>query len=788
MAFNVLIPKKSIRKSRPRGGQSYRKKYWHDFPDSDSYLYSRKLTTITNSATVVSASPVPSGQKIYAEVKLAEDVRSKSTRPSQIWKESRIEVVASSDSSTFTISGKKRDFEKLENILGACSFNLAKTDNSTKDVQISREVYSIKDLNPKITGVEKRVDREITKVLADNNNTNIRTRCIIDLYSDERQASYESRFDSLSTFLGDDNVKKRNTELMHYSLTFEANLTNSQIRAILENPNFAFIQKIKRYPEMSAERCLPSTILDTIIVGEALTEEVVGIIDSGVNSALFNPLCKVHYRHLPSTLQDDKDHGTFVTSRVLFGDKIFAAEAGGALQPSAKFVDIQVLGVRTGCDELTLDLDKFTAAIEEAVRRHPEISIYNLSIGNNFPIDPETIDEITSFLDYLARENDILFVCAAGNQCRFMLHNTYKAIFKDEQALISAPADALNVLTVGSVAAVVSDQSICDKKDFPSPFTRKGGMRGAQKKPELVTSGGNLKRDASGIYLRSFTDQSNLELGVEGYNTSGHHKNIGTSFSAPLVTNQCIYLSDYIRRTGLSSRLNLKSNKANLIKALMIHSTARTEQSDIIEKDQKHAYGFGLPDYTKALSNDEHEITMVYCDTISYEDKVHKLDIALPEELLNKKVEYIFTVVYNPPVDPNFPNTYKMIDLKPNIRQIVRVVDELTGEIKEKPAAFSVTSNWENYKNRNFNTVHYRARQSRVTKPWLQAIITMTVDKEYENSMLARTDEIKQPYSFVLTIIDKSRSINLLNSAKIQEQFEQLVEVENEITIEVPGQ
>ena len=783
MSFNILVPKRSVRKDRSGGGSSFRDTFWQNFLPEESYKYTDRLSEIKESTREIYSSQSNATDRIYSEVKLDKSATSKSTRPSLIWEKANIDVVSSTDNLTFTLSGEKQDYEQLENLLSGCSFDIAKESRSTNEIKISREIMSICNLRNKGHIIEGRVDENIKLLISDEDKHQTLVECLIELYPDLKKTSYNPLYNKLEGVVGVNKIHKRDLELLFFSLSYKARLTITEIISLLENDELNFIQRIVTEYKAGAERNVPSIELNDIGLDHPYTSQVVGIIDSGINSSLLNPLVVNQYNYLPSNLAENVDHGTMVASRAVFGEEIFNSTTGGSLRPAAKIIDIKVLG-QNSVGDVVAEPETLKKAILETVRRHRNVKIFNLSIGIPLPISEDIVNEITSFIDHVAREYDVTFVISAGNHQAYKQHNSYGDIFKDASTFISAPGDALNAITVGSISGTVNSRSICIEENYPSPFTRKGAIRGNQKKPELVANGGNVKYDPSGLYDNSFALHSNNEFGVEVITPTGLGKDVGTSLSAPAITNQCIQIAEYFDTTNIAEKIKLENNRANLTKALLVHSTSFCEQTDIPQKEVKHAYGFGLSDYKKTLTSSEHEITMVYCDTIEHSDKIHKFDIELPTELIGKSVEYVFTLVYNPPVNPNYSHAYKMIDLKPNLRPVEPGRNPRTGAPKDIAGNFSIDSTWENYKNKNFNTFHFHARQSRVTKPLLQVIITMTAEKEYENSNLNHFDRIKQPYAFVLTIIDKTETINLLRTSAIRNQFEELIEVEHTIQIE----
>ncbi len=190
------------------------------------------------------------------------------------------------------------------------------------------------------------------------------------------------------------------------------------------------------------------------------------------------------------------------------------------------------------------------------------------------------------------RKYDVIFVCSVGNHDTYKRHS-YSDVFQQHESVIAPPSDAQNVISVGSISEKISSSSINTTKGFPSPFTRTADLTRDIKKPEVVISGGNINNDPSAVYDKPHLIASEKVFGVESMNKGGLFKATGTSLSAPLITRECVFLLDFIKRANVSNYIDLQGNRFNLIKALLVHSTAKVEQAKIKDTHIKRAYGFG---------------------------------------------------------------------------------------------------------------------------------------------------------------------------------------------------
>jgi len=418
------------------------------------------------------------------------------------------------------------------------------------------------------------------------------------------------------------------------------------------------------------------------------------------------------------------------------------------------------------------------------VKRYNNISIYNLSISENKPINTVDISELTEFLDNIARDYDVIFVCSVGNHEVYATHN-YGDIFKQNESIISAPSDALNIISVGSISNNANNDCINSNKNFPSPFTRISENTKNIKKPELVASGGNIKKDPTLVYGETHMIASNNVFGVESMNKDGLNKDIGTSFSTPLITRECAFLLDFIKKAKASDYIDLEKNKFNLVKALLIHSTSKVKQAEILDDSIKRAYGFGIPDHSLVLKDAENEVTLMYADKINFIDKKHKLQIQLPESMLGKKAEFIFTLVYNPPVDKNYPQ-YKMVGIEPAIRFLVPVIDE-DDEIKNKSKTISLNpkDSWDNYRNPNHNVIHFKKIRNKVGSSVLEVLLQLSVTQAYESKIVGKEKLENQSYAFILTVRDLSNLNNFRQDMLKINEFQELVQIETQEQVQI---
>jgi hypothetical protein len=768
--------------SKHPGGSGFWDKYWKDF-DNQQFYSSRVSSLKSSLGSLMNVQLEDPASRLYADIFLDTKAKAKTNKPKDIWKSSGIEIVGSPNSLTLTVSGRREDFVQLERLLGSSTFSAAKAHSAKNETQISREVMAVSDIQDRNSQVERRIGRDLKEEMDLGDEKQV-FLCLMEVYSDQNFADYDRLFDKLSQVVSNGSLFKRNQKHFIHNMSYGAHLSTQEIEGILTNPNCNFLSKIRLYPSYSAQRTVPHDFLQTLSVEAPLTSERVAVLDSGIDHPLLQGLVDLQYNFTKHKTKNG-DHGTFVASRLLFGDGLFTKDSKGhgSVIPTVRILDVRVLYLNKK-NEYDADDEEIKDAIDEILDRHQDVTIFNLSIAGRSQVRSDLIDPLTEFLDTRAREKDVIFVCAVGNHTAYIGLDSYLGIFDDKllDTSIAAPADAINVISVGSICSSVSSEALCKDLNFPSPFTRIGGIRSDWKKPELVLNGGNVKHDPSMLYLDDFCLASRQVFGVPGLNTKGLARDIGTSFSAPLVAAQCAILLDHIKKSNVSSCLNLNKNRSNLVKALLIHSTSKVDQAKVENERLKRAYGFGIPSVDAAIADSDNQATFIYCDSVKASGKVHKMKINLPEALLNKKVKFTFTLVYNPPVDQAYPDEYQMITLEPSLKLAFKNGDLSQESPSGPPKTISLcpSHDWENYRKKAFNTVHFSKIRQNLNSLNLEVGLRMTLSDKYRP--LGGEEHVEQPYAVVLTVKAEDSDMQLRSLFLATNQFEEMIS--NQIDIQ----
>ncbi len=307
------------------------------------------------------------------------------------------------------------------------------------------------------------------------------------------------------------------------------------------------------------------------------------------------------------------EHGTMVASAAIFGP---LPDDGSLPAPTCRVLSFRVLPEANGDDEL--ELVGVVDALEEEVPKLPkDVRVVNLSLGPKGPIEDDLPSRFSYALDRLAREHNVVFVTAVGND----------GDSPGGHDRIQSPADAVNNLGVGAYRL--------DSKGKPehATYSCKGpGRSGGMVKPDVVSFGGCAARP-----FFMFCPELGVILGETG-----------TSYAAPCVASVAAGLGP---AAGPQAPLS-----AEAIRALIIHSAEQ------IPGALKTHVGHGIAARTveQALICTPTRVSVLYQGVLSPMDS-WKLPFLLPPEFNGGgRVRFSWTVVLSPEVELGSPSEYAL--------------------------------------------------------------------------------------------------------------------------------
>lgn len=395
-----------------------------------------------------------------------------------------------------------------------------------------------------------------------------------------------------------------------------------------QNNLFDAIFSIEPMPRYTVSLDMHKSNIDTNILKPQRDKNyaTVGILDNGVaNIPQLKPwLVNDRYTAYPEEYIS-KDHGTFVSGIVVYGDSLerenWVGVEGIKILDACVFPDIEKEGIEE---------DELIRNIQEAVRiHHKDVKVWNLSISVTREVEEYNFSDFAVALDALQDEYDILICKSAGNCSNFKIGYP--------KGKIHQGADSVRSIVVGSIAHKKSKLDLSDI-DNPSPFTRIGRGPSYIIKPEIVHYGGNAGVDQNGNIVTS---------GVKSFGLDGNVlQSVGTSYSTPRVA---------ALAAGIHQEIEEEFDPL-LIKALIIHSANYSENLSIPVTERVKQLGFGRPKPIKEiLYNSPHEVTLILRDEIGKGEYLDIMDFPMPDCLIDGEYftgQIVATLAYNPILDP----------------------------------------------------------------------------------------------------------------------------------------
>jgi hypothetical protein len=291
------------------------------------------------------------------------------------------------------------------------------------------------------------------------------------------------------------------------------------------------------------------------------------------------------------------DHGTFVAGLICWGGQLNPAINGIDTNPCAIF-DLQVLpndNPRKGQVD-SLQEQEFLANLNTALAQYSnDFKVWNLSLSTNQICSLDEFSEFAEVLDDLQEKYEVSFVISAGNFINppLMGYPREDAHIL-ESGRITVPADSVLGITVGSISQVNYIPAGPGQHE-PSAFSRHGAGPNYIIKPDVVHYGGACSCDLTQI------------SGIQSICNNGLTKNLGTSFSAPLVSRTLAQIYHELTPTP----------SPTLARALLTHHSRDPRTGGRVPDREEDFLGFGLPATVPyCLECTPHSSTLVFDDQL----------------------------------------------------------------------------------------------------------------------------------------------------------------------------
>lgn len=403
----------------------------------------------------------------------------------------------------------------------------------------------------------------------------------------------------------------------------------------------------------------PNKLTDADIAGLP----VVGVIDTGVPT---DHQALGRYRRgsylAPTTSASANDpHGTFVSSRVVFGDPDFSV--GPPSDPPSgdlRFYDVNVSGVGRG----RIEDKSVLAALQAIVSTAPDVRVFNMS----FDAPPlGTIDSVkrrewlalVQDLDNFIFQNDIVVVISAGNTEPGVAPNTaYPQNFNDPQWALGPWARSFNSLTCGSYVGRLTPGGLAPEVGWPSPFCRVGPGLCNSPKPDFSASGGDCSpgyRYAPG-------------LGVWGLSPTGLWEDrLGTSYAAPLLARECAAAMEILQKVCERGAQPF----AVTVKAFLTLTATEPVNSPAVKALAELTLGRGTASADRLASPLAATGVMIWQGVLEDEKDIATIKVPVPRDWLKAAAQprLRLVVAWDPPVNAAVIDLWATRKVSPKLKR-----------------------------------------------------------------------------------------------------------------------
>lgn len=404
---------------------------------------------------------------------------------------------------------------------------------------------------------------------------------------------------------------------------------------------------------------------------------------------------------------EHRRHATAMASLILRGD----LKADGAPVPNTRLLAIPILiddvdGASSPNDRLFVDLVhiSLTRAFLGDEPLAPEAYVVNFSVGLRRAHFAGKIGSLARLLDWWSDRHGILFMVSAGNVPNDLLIPGMTSIAFEDAApsarrqlveaaqkssrhtrTLMAPAEAMNVLTVGAISKDFTAPTIppaagnivVNEADEVLPALSSGIGLGAFRsiKPDFLVSGGEHELrlspgGAAGVRLRvaDRTQRTGLHVATVQQGAATTYRTRGTSCANALASRATLLSLAALTEPGgpYADRPLSPRDKALLAKALSVNAATWPEtavsrfEQECAPDPRKHArareevcryYGHGLLDDARMREAPPHGATLVGLGSLR-KDKAALFQVPLPPSLSGERIgrSMIATIAWFSPV------------------------------------------------------------------------------------------------------------------------------------------
>jgi hypothetical protein len=390
----------------------------------------------------------------------------------------------------------------------------------------------------------------------------------------------------------------------------------------------------------------------------------IGVLDTGVfaDHVILSKYRRGAYVSPLSSATPLDPHGTFVSSRVVFGDRDYN-EGLPDRTPNGevRFYDINVGGLNPEEIEGKVVVNP---ALQTIVSTAPDVRVFNMSfdsqpLGDLFPVEKAERLLLVQDLDNFIFQNDVLVVVAAGNSPKGVVPmEAYPQNFSDPQWELGPWARSFNSLTCGSYIGHLTPGGIQAEIGWPSPFCRVGPGLCDSPKPDFSANGGNVSQ----LY------QWAPGLGVWGLSASGLWEDkSGTSHAAPLLARECAFAIQHLQKVceqgAQPFAVTVKAFLALTAEPAEVRGSARELATKTLGRGRASARRLGVPIHSSGV--------MLWQGVLADDKDIARVMLPIPPDWVKNAAEprLRLIVAWDPPVNAAVRDVWSTRSISPKLRR-----------------------------------------------------------------------------------------------------------------------
>lgn len=355
------------------------------------------------------------------------------------------------------------------------------------------------------------------------------------------------------------------------------------------------------------------------------------------------------------------NHGSFVASRVVFGDCQTHDELLRATGQCTYFDAVVGLPpvVNPGLDHVD---DKLIMPAMQGVRgASPDVRVFNLSIGDYRSLkelpEVERLEKLRLLrdLDNFIFANDCIVVVAAGNSLAGVVPSQpYPDHYVDDHWALGPWACGYNTIVCGAFVSQLSANGLVQNLGWPSPFTRIGpGICGAPV-PSFSAEGGNT--DATYHFAPG--------LGVWTLSSAGlPEDHIGSSFAAPILAREAALTLHELQKFCVPGTQPFGVTA----RAFLTLTANRPVWDEPVKKLAERTLGYGKPSCQRLITPASGSAVMLWQGYIESPRDTVRVQIPIPLDWLNEAEKPFLRLVVcsDPPVNEAFQGGWVCRRIRP---------------------------------------------------------------------------------------------------------------------------